>query len=100
MSQNRQSAVASLREEIHLQINEIAEREVTKALKLLAELHHAQFPKSEKDEELEKMLEKLDTGKIEAELEKELEPKPMVISELFDKVEELVIKRPRNGMKK
>ena len=53
ISQNRQSTIDTLREEIHLQINEVAEREITKCLKLLSEIHAAHFPKTPPDPELE-----------------------------------------------
>lgn len=88
MSQNRQSAIATLREELHLQINEIAEREITKALKLIAEIHEKTTGKKISDEELGRMLKALDTARIERELERELEPQPLVIRELLEKLEE------------
>ena len=92
ISQNRQSTIDSLREEIHLQINEIGEREITKSLRLLSDIHKAHFPDSPKDPELERMLKATNTEKIEASVEKELEPSPLVISELLEKVEEKVFK--------
>ena len=55
ISQNRQANVDSLREEIHLQINEIAEKEITKSLKLLTEIHAKTVGQSEPDPELERM---------------------------------------------
>lgn len=87
MSQNRQSTIDTLREEIHLQVNQIAEREVTKALQLLAEIHQKIVGTKEKDVALERMLRALDTGKIEATLEKQMEPQPLVIAELLEKAE-------------
>ncbi|MBI2587634.1 DUF1003 domain-containing protein, partial [Candidatus Amesbacteria bacterium] len=80
MSQNRQSTIDSLREEIHLQINEIAEREITKALSLLRDIHRHTVKDPKPDPELDHMLQNIDTGKIERSLEKELEPPPLVIS--------------------
>jgi uncharacterized membrane protein len=91
MSQNRQSTVASLREEIHLQVNQIAEREVTKALQLISEIHEKTVGKKKDDPELNRMLKTLDTARIEATLEKQLEPSPMVIAELLEKAESKIL---------
>lgn len=90
ISQNRQSTIDSIREEIHLQINEIAEKEITKSLQLLGDLHRARFPKSPPDLQLDRMLRTTDAGKIAAEVEKELEPEPLVISEFIEKLEEKI----------
>lgn len=98
ISQNRSATVDSIREEIHLQINEIAEREITKALKLIADIHKAHFPKAQKDPELEKMLRFTDASKIEASVAKELEPPPLVISELIEKAEEKILHPARNRL--
>jgi uncharacterized membrane protein len=87
ISQNRQGQIDSLREEIHLQINEIAEKEITKSLKLLTEIHAKTVGNSEPDPELERMLKTLNTAKIESKLEKEMEPQPLVISEFLDQAE-------------
>lgn len=88
MSQNRQSTIDSLREELHLQINEIAEREITKALKLIVEIHERTTGAKLTDQELDRMLTALDTARIERKLERELEPQPLVIRELLEKLEE------------
>ncbi len=90
ISQNRQSTIDTLREEIHLQINEIAEREVTKCLELLNDLHKAKFPKRVADPQLERMLRETNTNQISARIEKELGPTPLVISEFFEKLEEKI----------
>jgi uncharacterized membrane protein len=87
MSQKRQDNIASLREEIHLQINRIEEQEVTKALQLISEIHQKIVANKGKDKEVEKMLRKLDTEEIEATLERQMEPQPMVVSELLEKAE-------------
>lgn len=86
MSQNRQSTIDTLREEIHLQVNEIAEREITKCLSLIADIHKSHFPKAPADPELERMLRKTDTNALSEKLGKELGPPPLVISELLEKV--------------
>lgn len=72
MSQNRQAKIDSLREEIHLQVNEIAEKEVTKVLKLVAEIYTKVLPERAMDPEVKKMLHNLNTSKIEAEIERQL----------------------------
>jgi uncharacterized membrane protein len=88
ISQNRQSTIDTLREEIHLQINEVAEREITKCLQLLTDLHRKEFPNSPPDPELERMLSPVNPQKIQSSLQKELEPPPLVLSELIEKIEE------------
>lgn len=72
VSQNRQSYVSSIREELHLQINLIAEEEITKALKLLAEIRDKMGIK-ESDPELEEMLERINTSYIERTLIEQIE---------------------------
>jgi len=67
VSQNRQSYITSLREELHLQINLIAEEEITKTLKVLSEIREKMGIK-EKDAELEDMLKRINTGYIEQSL--------------------------------
>lgn len=64
VSQNRSSYVDSLREELHLQVNLIAEEEVTKILKVLAEIRQ-KIGIKEEDPELEKMIKRIDTNYIE-----------------------------------
>lgn len=87
MSQNRASNIDSLREEIHLHINQIAEREITKALKLLVEIRDKVVASPTPDPELNQMLKAVDTASIEKQVEKELEPPPLVISELLENME-------------
>ena len=64
VSQNRQSYIDSLREELHLQVNLIAEEEITKVLKVLAEIR-TKLGINEKDPELEAMLQRINTNYIE-----------------------------------
>lgn len=85
MSQNRQSFINSLREEIDMQVNLIAEREITKALKLLNELLKARGVEI-KDNELAEMLNEIDTSYIERKLERELTSKqPSIIEKVMEK---------------
>lgn len=67
VSQNRQSYVSSLREELHMQVNLIAEEEITKVLKVLAEIRK-KLGISEEDPELETMLQRINTSYIERSL--------------------------------
>jgi len=67
VSQNRTSYVDTLREELHLQINLIAEEEITKVLKVLAEVREKMGIK-EKDPELEEMIKRTNTSYIERSL--------------------------------
>ena len=71
MSQNRQSLISSLREEVDIQVNLIAEREITKVLQLLSEYFKAKDIKIN-DPELEDMLKGVDASYIERRLEEQL----------------------------
>jgi len=64
VSQNRSSLVSTLREEVHLRVNLIAEEEITKALEVLAEIRK-EIGIKKPDLELEEMLRRTDTGYIE-----------------------------------
>lgn len=72
ISQNRQSRVADLREEIDLQINLIAEEEITKLIKLMTGLYKALNVDVGKDPELQTMLQPVNTDEIERRLEEHL----------------------------
>ena len=82
MSQNRSSLISSLREEMDMQVNLIAEREITKSLKLIKKLLD-QKGIEVKDQELTEMLKEIDTSYMERELTEQLSPKP---NNLFKKV--------------
>lgn len=71
ISQNRQSFISSLREEMDIQVNLMAEREITKILKLMNELLKANGIKVD-DAELEDMLKEVDASYIQRRLEKQL----------------------------
>src|SRR3989344_6442251 len=64
VSQNRSAYVNTLREEVHLRVNLIAEEEITKVLEVLADVRKQVGIKKE-DPELEEMLRRTDTGYIE-----------------------------------
>lgn len=71
ISQNREARVNELREEVDLQINTVAEEEVTKLLKLVVMLCEKQGIKLEEDPELRRLM-RMSNDKIERDLEKEL----------------------------
>ena len=72
ISQNRSSKVDDLREETHLQLNIISEREVTKLMKMIVLLLEKQGVDLSKDPELKKMLKPVVEEEIEKRLEKEI----------------------------
>ncbi len=72
ISQNRESRISDLREEIDLQINMTAEQEITKIIHLLAYLMKHLGVQYDKDPELKQMMKPLDTEEIRFELEKQL----------------------------
>lgn len=84
MSQNRSSLISSMREEIDIQVNLIAEREITKILKLLNLLLKAKGIEVE-DAELAEMLKEIDASYIERKLEEELAKKPETFVEKVTK---------------
>jgi uncharacterized membrane protein len=67
VSQNRTSYIDTLREELHLQVNLIAEEEITKSLKILAEIRQ-KLGVVEPDFELDEMIKRTNTSYIERSL--------------------------------
>ena len=72
ISQNRTAKVDDLREETHLQLNLISEKEVTKLIKMMALLLDMQWIDISQDPELHKMLRPTSEEEIERRLEKEI----------------------------
>ena len=72
ISQNRNSKIDDLREETHLQINLIAEKEITKVMKMIAILLEKQGVDLSQDPELKKLLRPISEEEIEKRLEKEI----------------------------
>jgi uncharacterized membrane protein len=68
MTQNRESRIAELREELTLQVNLRVEEEVTKTLHLVAGLYSRLHLQLAEDPELRAMLEPLDPKAIESDL--------------------------------
>ncbi len=72
ISQNRTAKVDDLREETHLQLNLISEREITKLMKMMALLLEKQGIDISEDPELKKMIRPISEEEIEKKLEKEI----------------------------
>lgn len=72
ISQNRGAHIDKLRNELHLQVNLIAEEEITKVLEILSDMRTKMGIKKE-DKKLERMLSQIDTSYIEASLQKQME---------------------------
>jgi uncharacterized membrane protein len=88
MSQQRQSQVATVREEIDMQVNRIAEKEITKALFLLSKLAEKQGIKLDGDKELQEMLKGIEVSYIEKKLQEQLaDNKQNIIKEVVEEVE-------------
>lgn len=75
ISQNREGRVNELREEVELQINTIADSELTKLINMMALLLEKEGIKVD-DPEIKKMLTPIDSAEIIRQLERELDPKP------------------------
>lgn len=72
ISQNRNSKIDDLREETHLQLDIISEREITKLMKMVSLLLEKQDIDLSQDPELQKMLRPFNEEEIEKRLEKEI----------------------------
>lgn len=72
ITQNRTAKVDELREETHLQLNLVSEKEITKLIKMMALLLERQGIDLSKDPELHKMLRPVSEEEIEKRLEKEI----------------------------
>lgn len=71
ISQNRNSLTSTVRDEVHMQVNLIAEQEITKILHILAEMREHMGIHTE-DKELQKMLSKVNEMKIEEQIEHQI----------------------------
>lgn len=72
MTQNKESAIAELREELTLQVNLRMEEEVTKTLHLVAGLYTRLGHTLARDPDLDRMLEPLDPQEMERELTEQI----------------------------
>lgn len=89
MSQNRQSFISSLREEIDMQVNLTAEREITKILQLIGKIAEKQGIKIT-DEDYDEMIKDIEVSYIERKLERQLQNNSK--SHLFKDIEKLIKK--------
>lgn len=94
MSQNRQSFISSLREEIDMQVNIASEKEITKILQILTRVAKKQGIKLE-DKELTEMLKEIEVSYIERKLEEQLLEKPnstikTLVDEMGQKLEKTI----------
>lgn len=86
MSQNRQSFISNLREEIDMQVNIASEREITKILQILVKVADKQGIKLD-DKDLAEMLKNIEVSYLERKLEEQLsEKKPNPLQKVVDKV--------------
>lgn len=74
ISQNRAAHIDTLRSELQLQVNLIAEEEITKSLEVLADIRNKVGVKK-KDPELDRMLERINTSYIERSLQRQIDTK-------------------------
>ncbi|MEX0616417.1 MAG: DUF1003 domain-containing protein [Candidatus Woykebacteria bacterium] len=72
ISQNRESKINDLREEVGLQLDIITEQEITKLLEMVAKLMNKDGIDTESDELLKEMLSPTDTNRLEKSLEKQV----------------------------
>ncbi|MFA6077074.1 MAG: DUF1003 domain-containing protein [Candidatus Paceibacterota bacterium] len=72
ISQNRNSKIDDLREETHLQVNLISEKEITKLMQMLAIVLERQGVDLSEDPELRKLLKPISEEEIERKLEEEI----------------------------
>ncbi|MEK7471013.1 MAG: DUF1003 domain-containing protein [Patescibacteria group bacterium] len=87
MSQNRQSFISNLREEIDMQVNIASEREITMILQILTKIADKQGIKLE-SRDLEEMLKKIEVSYLERKLEEQLENKNISpLQKVVEKVE-------------
>lgn len=93
VSQNRSAHISTVRDEVHMKVNLIAEEEITKILQVLAEMRtHMGIKK--KDEELEEMLKRLDTKNIERSILEQLQRAEKAASSPIPKVLTYPVKKP------
>lgn len=86
MSQNRQSFISNLREEIDMQVNLTSEREITKMLQILVKIAEKQGIKLD-DSDLTEMLKEIEVSYLERKLEEQLLNRPdYLIKEIAAKV--------------
>lgn len=71
LSQNRESRIADVREEIDLHINKIAEAEITQIIKMLAQIMEKEGINTKKDLILQRMLKPISSSDIQRKIEQQ-----------------------------
>ena len=69
ISQNKESKIADLREELDFEINVRAEKEITRIIKMLRGIHNHLGMRPENDPEIKEMQEDINIKKLEADIE-------------------------------
>lgn len=88
VSQQRQSQVAKIREELDMQVNQIAEKEISKSLAILKMIAEKQGIKLDDDKELNEMIKGIEVSYIERKLEEQLAGKQQnIIKDVVEEVE-------------
>jgi uncharacterized membrane protein len=85
ISQQRQSHVSTIREEIDMHINRISEKEITKILTILKKIADKQGIKVE-DEELDEMLKSIEVSYIERKLQEQMGEKESLVKQIEEKI--------------
>ena len=76
VSQQRQSQVAKIREELDMHVNKIAEKEISKSLSILKKIAEKQGINLNEDTELDEMIKGISVSYTERKLEEQLAGKP------------------------
>jgi len=94
VSQQRQSQIGKIREELDMHVNKIAEKEISKSLMILKMIAQKQGINLDDDKELDEMLKGLKESYIEKKLEEQLtERQENIIKQVVTKVEQRFIKK-------
>lgn len=101
IAQNRTATINTIRDEVHLQINMYAEREITKILEVLADMRK-KMGITTVDPELQQMLEQTDASYIEQRIVEQLErANKSAVSQLIKEFPDILhFKKTSNGEKK
>jgi uncharacterized membrane protein len=90
VSQQRQSQVGKIREELDMIVNKISEKEITKSLSILKLIAEKQGIKLDNDKELDQMLKNIEYSYIEKKLGEQLADKPKnIVGEIKEVVEKV-----------
>jgi uncharacterized membrane protein len=97
VAQNRSARISTIRDEVQMQVNFIAEEEITKVLEVLAEIRK-KLEITRRDPLLDKMIEQTDTSYIERTIVDQLERanKPLW-AQLIKEFPDLLRKNENNG---